>query len=96
MPRAPAPRHTQAGLVSAAADAAASAKARRKRKQRQAVAGAGAKAAAWANAKSQKRAFTAAWLALLRMDLPADIYRKACGPVEAGVGGDPGDAQPKA
>jgi hypothetical protein len=77
----------QAGLVAAAADASASSKARRKRKAAAAAAaadgsaGAGAAAAApaaaWANPKAQQRAYQEAWLAFLRLDLPADIYRKA-------------------
>jgi hypothetical protein len=76
---------SQAGLVVAAADTSASSKARRKRKAQLAAAantggGAGAAAAAasaaWANPKAQQRAYQEAWLAFLRLDLPADIYRK--------------------
>jgi hypothetical protein len=73
--------------VAAAADASASSKARRKRKAALAAAaeGAGAvaaaaataaAAAAWANPKVQQRAYGEAWLALLRLDLPDDIYKK--------------------
>jgi U3 small nucleolar RNA-associated protein 19 len=71
----------QAGLVKAAADSNASAKARRKRKQQQeegsaAAAAPAAATAAWANLKLQQRWYGDAWLALLRTDLPHDIYRK--------------------
>lgn len=76
----------EAGLVAAAADAAESAKARRKRKAAQlaaangnsggAAAAAAPTTAAWANAKAQQRAYGDAWLALLRLDLPGDIYKK--------------------
>lgn len=83
----------QAGLVKAAVDAAASAKIRRKRKQQeQQAAEAGAApaataAAAWANLKVQQRAYGDAWLALLRTDLPQDIYRKVRRVRVWGVGG---------
>lgn len=70
----------------ASADRGESAKARRKRKAAEAAASsgvAGARAAAaadqktlWANARAQKRAFSEAWLALLTLPIPADIYRK--------------------
>lgn len=53
-----------------------SAKARRKRKQQEAEQPTAATAVAWANAKVQQRVFGDAWLAFLRTDLPADIYRK--------------------
>jgi hypothetical protein len=70
--------------VVAAPDASASSKARRKRKAQLAAAGAGAgadggataAAAAWINPKAQQRAYGEAWLAFLRVDLPADIYKK--------------------
>ncbi len=66
--------------MAAANDSAASAKARRKRKQQQQQQqqqGSGALlTAAWANAKVQRRALSEAWLAFLRMDLPADVLRK--------------------
>lgn len=77
------PACLQAGLVkAAAASGSVSAKARRKRKQQQQQAGppgAAAAAVAWANRRLQQREYQAAWLALLRTDLPGDIYKKVGG-----------------
>lgn len=75
----------QVGTVVAATGAGESSKARRKRKRaEEADGGAGGAAggrASWASAKLQKRAFSQAWLAFLKMDLPqvGTSCRGCCG-----------------
>ncbi|KAG2424155.1 hypothetical protein HXX76_014688 [Chlamydomonas incerta] len=69
-------------LVAAAADRNESARLRRKRKEQEqqeagGVAAAGPRKVVWANAKTQKRFYSDAWLALLALPLPSDVLRKA-------------------
>ncbi|KAL6760944.1 CBF/Mak21 family-domain-containing protein [Haematococcus lacustris] len=71
------------GNLTAAPDANESARQRRKRKAAEAAlvdTKTGAKVvkprATWANAKSHKRAFTEAWLAVLSLPIPDDLLRK--------------------
>eukprot|EP00198_Chlamydomonas_reinhardtii_P010868 XP_001700205.1 predicted protein [Chlamydomonas reinhardtii] len=73
-------------LVAAAADRNESARLRRKRKEQEqkeaggqaaAQAAAGLRKVVWANAKTQKRFYSDAWLALLALPLPSDVLRKA-------------------
>ena len=70
----------EAGLVGPANDAEGVRQRKRRRLQQQqqapAAAGAAAQRAKWASAKHQRRAYSEAWLAFLRLDLPDDIYRK--------------------
>ena len=84
----------EAGTASAAADSAEGARRRRKRQRREGltadadgVNGSGLglqsrerQGVRWACGALQRRAWSAAWLALLRMPLPDDIFRKVrCG-----------------
>ena len=82
----------EAGTASAAADSTEGARRRRKRQRREGLAagvdgidgvGAGRKSGErrgvrWACGALQRRAWSAAWLALLRMPLPDDTFRKVC------------------
>ncbi|KAG2488616.1 hypothetical protein HYH03_012789 [Edaphochlamys debaryana] len=79
---------TEFNMVSATADKNESARVRRRRKEAEAAAAAaGGQAAAaaapaqpraqWANAKTQKRLYGEAWMALLRLPLPSDALRRA-------------------
>jgi len=80
----------EAGTAAAAADAGEGARRRRKRRRQEegadaepSAAPAGAQAARaargmrWASAALQRRAWSGAWLAVLRAPLPEDIFRKA-------------------
>lgn len=49
---------------------------RRKQRQEKDPTAPGQLAAKWASPKLQRRAYSDAWIALMRMDLPDDIYRK--------------------
>jgi U3 small nucleolar RNA-associated protein 19 len=81
----------EVGLVGAAADGAEGARQRKKRKLAAASADAAAAAPApplhakWASPKLARRAYSDAWLALLRLPLPDDIYRKVLARLPDGV-----------
>ena len=80
----------EAGTASAAADSSEGARRRRKRQRREGLAGVldgvdgvgvglqsrERRGVRWACGALQRRAWSAAWLALLRMPLPDDIFRK--------------------
>lgn len=74
----------EVGAMAATSDKNESARARRKRKMMeapqqqaaQAHAAASEQRAMWANAKAQRRMFSDAWLALLQLPIPQDLYHK--------------------
>lgn len=82
------------GIVQAAADAEGSRQRKKRRLQQKAQQGAPSPSqpppqphhkAKWASPKLQRRAYSAAWLSLLSLPLPDDIYRKVLAKLHDGI-----------